>query len=190
MSSAEFLKLDGDDAHTEWVNGKVVRLPPVTGADIDLMGFLSIVLGLFVEAHGIGTIRRRPFQMKCGPKFPGRAPDVFFVQEARRKNLKPYYMDGPADLVVEVANAASRQVDGTAKLREYQDGRVREYWLIDRGVRRATFYAPAADGTFVPQPVHRGIFRSRVLDGLCLRVQWLWMPRSPLITAMKELALV
>src|SRR4051812_48534244 len=108
MSYAEFLKLDGDDAHTEWGNGKVVRLPPVTSGEVDLMGFLTIVLNLFADAHGLGTIRRRPFQMKCGPKSPGRAPDVFFVRKARQKKLKPYYMDGPADLVVEVANAASR----------------------------------------------------------------------------------
>jgi Uma2 family endonuclease len=157
---------------------------------MDLMGFLTIVLGLFVEAHGRGTIRRRPFQMKCGPKFPGRAPDVFFFQEAPRKRLKPYYMDGPADLVVEVANAGSRHVDGTIKFREYQEGGVREYWLIDRGLRRARFYALGADRTFAPLPVRRGIFRSRVLDGLWLRVKWLWVPRAPLINAMKELRLI
>ena len=190
MSYAEFLTLNGDDAHIEWVNGKVVRLPGVSSGEIELMGFLTCVLGLFVEVHGLGTIRRRPFQMKCHAKSSGRAPDLFFVREARRKRLKKYYMDGPADLVVEVANAASRKVDGHTKFREYQDGGVREYWLIDRGLRRAKFYAMSADRTFVLLPVHRGVFRSRVLDGLWLRVQWLWKPRMPLIGAMKELSLM
>jgi hypothetical protein len=57
-------------------------------------------------------------------------------------------------------------------------------------LRRARFYALGADGTFVPLPVHRGVFRSRVLGGLWLRVRWLWMPRAPLIAALKELALL
>jgi hypothetical protein len=57
-------------------------------------------------------------------------------------------------------------------------------------LRRARFYALGADGTFVPLPVHRGIFRSQVLNGLWVRMKWLWMTRSPLITAMKELGLM
>jgi len=187
MPYREFLRLEGDDAHTEWVDGEVVRMAGVTSEENQLMGFVGSVLFAFVQARGLGTVRRRPFQMKCGPDAPGRAPDAFFVRAARRRKLKKFYMDGPADLVVEISNIGTRRLDREIKYREYEAGGVREYWIIDSERRRAEFFALGPDRSYVLLPVDGGIFRSHVVEGLWLRTEWLRMPQPPLLEAMKEL---
>src|SRR3954454_3374256 len=91
------------------------------------------------------------------------------------ENLHRMYLEGPADLVVEIICHESRTLDSVQKFREYEQGGVREYWLIDPERREAEFYRRGRDGRF--RLAHVGndaVFRSRVLKGLWLRIEWLW----------------
>jgi Uma2 family endonuclease len=129
--------------------------------------------------------------MKTGPKLPGRAPDILFVAKKNLRRLKKTYLEGPADLVVEIISPGSRGVDRGDKLYEYEKGGVREYWLIDPERRKAEFYIRSRDGSFELAPIDDGIFRSTVLKGLWLRVEWLWQrPEPPVFDALKELELI
>jgi len=60
------------------------------------------------------------------------------------------------------------------KFSEYERGGVREYWLIDPARRQAEFYV-LRDGVFQPASFdNEGIYRSTVLPGFWMRVDWLW----------------
>ena len=66
-------------------------------------------------------------------------------------------------------------IDRVTKFREYEEGGVREYWLIDPAHRRAEFYRRSRGGRFVSMPVDGdGVFRSVVMRGLWPKVEWLW----------------
>ncbi|MDW8290080.1 MAG: Uma2 family endonuclease, partial [Armatimonadota bacterium] len=78
--------------------------------------------------------------MKTGADLPGRSPDILFVSQQNLHRLKPTYLDGPADLVVEIISPESEERDRTQKFSEYERGGVREYWLIDPEKRLAEFY--------------------------------------------------
>ena len=69
---------------------------------------------------------------------------------------------------------------------------MREYWLIDPDRKQAEFYSLAADGIYRPVPLAEGqVFRSPVLEGLWLNVEWLWQEPLPLLMAvLKEWKLV
>ncbi len=68
---------------------------------------------------------------------------------------------------------------------------MREYWLIDLDGSRAEFYAVGRDGRYDFLPVTEGIFRSQVLKGLWLRVDWLWQRPLPKVkTVLKEWGLL
>ncbi len=69
---------------------------------------------------------------------------------------------------------------------------MREYWLIDPGKRQADFYGLGSDGRYRAIAVdNQGIFRSTVLSGLWLKVDWLWQrPLPPLLTVLKAWGLV
>jgi len=69
---------------------------------------------------------------------------------------------------------------------------VREYWLIDPQRKQAEFYRRGQDGFYHLMPVgDDGIYRSVVLEGLWLRVNWLWQePLPPLLSVLREWKLV
>jgi Uma2 family endonuclease len=189
MTYEQFLQWDGENQHVEWVDGEVVEMPPVTDEHDEVDGFLFSLLKHFVEHFDLGVLRSDPFQMKTGPDLPGRAPDILFVAKRNRRRLHRLFVDGPADLVIEIISPGSRTTDRVDKFREYQAGGVREYWLIDPDRRRAEFYRRGRDGLFRPVPVEGGIFRSGVLKGLWLNVDWLWS-RPPLLEVLKLWKLV
>ena len=96
---------------------------------------------------------------------------------ARRnlRRLHDKYLEGPADLVVEIISPGSERTDRVHKFREYEKGGVREYWLIHPAKRNVEFYRRGRDGLFHLVPVGAdGVFRSIAMKGLWLNVKWLW----------------
>jgi Uma2 family endonuclease len=93
---------------------------------------------------------------------------------------------------VEIISPDSRARDRGAKFYEYEQGGVREYWLLDPLRRQAEFYRLGLDGIYRPAPVAEdGIYRSAVLEGLWLRVEWLWQePLPSLMSVLREWQLV
>lgn len=179
MTYAQFLRLDGPSQHVEWVDGKVIEMAAVSNDHTDLGVFLIAILGWWVELHDAGQIKCEPFQMKTGPALPGRAPDVFFVAKRNLSRLKRLYLDGPADVAIEIISEGSRAADRGEKYYEYERGGVKEYWLLDPIRRQAEFYRLGRDKVYHLVPVgDDGIFRSDVLKGVWLKTEWLW--RKPL----------
>jgi len=104
MTYEEFLAWADEDTLAEWVDGEVVIYSPASDRHQDLSGFLESVLRSFVEARQLGVVRSAPFQMKLER---GREPDLLFVASEHLERLKETYLDGPADLVVEVVSPDS-----------------------------------------------------------------------------------
>jgi Uma2 family endonuclease len=188
----EFLAQAPEDRLAEWVDGEVILLSPASKRHQRIALFLARLLSAFVEAKSLGEVFSAPFQMKTAPALPGREPDVLFVATANQDRLKDTHLEGPADLAVEVISPDSRSRDRGDKFDEYEQGGVLEYWLLDPERRRAEFYQRGPDGFFRPVPLgDAGIYRSAVLDGLWLKVDWLWQEPLPrLLDVEKELGLV
>jgi Uma2 family endonuclease len=187
----QFLQELDEQVHAEWVDGEVVLMSPIGAEHQEIGRFLLIIVSLFVEARRAGVIRYEPFQMKTGPDLPGRAPDILFVATANQSRLKKTYLDGPADLVVEIVSPDSASRDRGEKYYEYEKGGVREYWLIDPQRRQAEFYHLDEGGIYRLAPIADGIYRSDVLNGLWLQVAWLWQdPLPPVLQVLKEWGLV
>jgi Uma2 family endonuclease len=151
--------------------------------------FLLMLLTHFVEARKLGTVMYEPFQMKLAVGKRGRSPDLMFVATANLPRMTTKFLDGPADLAVEVVSPGSVATDRGEKFNEYEQGGVREYWLIDPLRKQAEFYERGTDGLFHLIPVEGGVVRSVVLAGLWLRVEWLW-DRPGVIAVLKEWGLV
>src|ERR671924_413088 len=188
MTYEEFLAWADEDTWAEWVNGEVIILTPAALRHQQLATFLATSINFFVDAHQFGVVLTAPFQMKIGPDLPGREPDILFIAREHLDRLKNTYLDGPADLVVEIISRDSRSRDRGEKFYEYEQGGVREYWLLDPLRRQAEFYQRGPDGIFRLVPAGAdGIYHSTVLEGLWLWVEWLWQePLPPLLTVLRE----
>ena len=192
ISYEQFLELTDEDQHVEWVKGEVVAMSPVSNRHQDVAGFLLSLLRFYVEARQLGQVRSEPYQMKPGPTLPGRAPDIFFVADAHLSWMRNTYLDGPADLAVEIISPESRAHDRGDKFYEYEQGGVPEYWLVDPVREQAEFYQRAANGFYLPiAPDAQGRYHSAVLPGLWLEAGWLWQtPLPPLLDVLKAWGLI
>lgn len=188
VSYEDFLLHADEDFHAEWVDGEVISMSPASKQHQRLAGFLTALLTHFTEAHSLGEVYPAPFQMKTGPDLPGREPDVLFVSREHADKLQETHLKGPADLVVEIVSPKSRGRDRGDKYYEYEQGGVREYWLIDPIRRHAEFYRLGDDGLFQPMAIDdEGVFQSSVLDGLWLELEWLWEEPPPsLVTVLRR----
>lgn len=192
MTYEEFLAWADEDMWAEWVDGEVIKLSPASKRHQLITQFLATLLQFFVETHQLGIVITAPFQMKTGLDLPGREPDILFISGEHLDRLKNTYLDGPADLVVEIISPESRARDRGDKFYEYEQGGVREYWLIDPIRKQAEFYLLDEKGIYhLVSADENGIFRSAVLTGLWLKVDWLWQePLPPLMAVLKEWGLV
>jgi Uma2 family endonuclease len=180
MTYEEFLAWADEEVHAEWVKGKVVFMSPVSREHAIVSEFLLQLINTFAGIRQAGEAHSDPFQMKTGPDLPGRAPDVAFVAKENLGRFKQNYLDGPADIVAEVISPDSRGRDRGEKFYEYEQGGVKEYWLVDPERRRAEFYQLGPDGYYQLMelgPEDR--FESKVLPGLWLKVAWLWQRPPP-----------
>src|SRR5215470_17038259 len=78
MSYEEYLAL-GEDVHAEWVNGEAIIFMPANNKHQAIIGFLHVLLDLFVHLYDLGAIRLAPYSMRPRPDAPQREPDLLFV---------------------------------------------------------------------------------------------------------------
>ncbi|HWM93522.1 MAG TPA: Uma2 family endonuclease [Thermoanaerobaculia bacterium] len=187
----EFLAWE-DDRWAEWVDGKVIRMAPVTLGHQEIVNFLLTLLRLYIEEHDLGIVSTTaPYAMHLPARQRVREPDLLFVSKQRMDRLKDLYLDGAADLVVEVVSPDSRRRDRVEKVVDYEAEGVREYWVIDPRRRQVELRRLGADGRFrLIEPVE-GIFTSESVPGFRLRIDWLWrQPPPKILDAARELGLV
>jgi Uma2 family endonuclease len=188
----EFLAWCDEDTHAEWVDGEIIMRSPASDQHQDLSDFLITAMRLFNEAHQLGWIRSAPFLMRTDVKPSGREPDMLFVIKERMHLVQPAFLDGPADLIVEIVSPESIGRDRGEKFVEYEAAGVGEYWLIDPLRKQAEFYQLDDQGLYrAAPPDASGIYHSNVLKGFWLRVAWLWQsPLPPVLSVLKELGVL
>jgi len=182
VSWEDFLAWAPDKWRVEWVAGEIIEMPPAHEDHQDTGGFLFAFLLLYIQRHGLGRIFYAPFLMKLAQKPSGREPDLVFVKTEHAGRIQPTFVDGPADLVVEIVSPDSIRRDNQEKLAEYEAAGIPEYWIIDPRRKEARLYQLGEDGRYNFGPVGAdGIYTSPVVTGFRLRVSWLWQRPMPTI---------
>jgi Uma2 family endonuclease len=180
MPYDEFLAWNDEDSLAEWVDGVIQMSGPASHRHQEIASFLHQVLSNFSRIHELGEVILPPFQMRL--PHSGREPDLIFISRTHLDRLKDNYLDGPADLVVEIMSPESIGRDRGDKFYEYRQAGIPEYWLIDPQSRRVEFYTLDEEGLYTL--VHQGgggIYLSTVLTGFWLKVEWLWQEPPPAI---------
>jgi Uma2 family endonuclease len=182
------VKYDGQ--HAEWIDGNVVTYMSASYTHQDIVGFLEALLRVFVEENNLGVICTGPMSMRLDGR--GREPDVFFIANENLKNIKATYLDGAADLIIEVISPESRGRDRGDKFYEYEAAGVKEYWLIDYERKQAEFYVLGKNGIYkLTESDANQIYHSKVIKNLDLNVKWLWQKKLPtLLEVLKDWKMV
>src|SRR2546423_5592371 len=87
----------------EWVDGEVVLMSPVNDAHDTLEVWLTALLQLFIEARGLGELRSDMF-VRLPRRRRLRVPDLMFIAERNRGRIRPTFINGPPDVVIEIVS--------------------------------------------------------------------------------------
>lgn len=179
MSVEEFLRWEDEDVHAELVGNQVRFKMPVSRIHQDCNSFLMKIVGLWVERHAPGdVVYHPPFAVKLtlpSGEQQVREPDLLVILPEHTERLQRTYYDGAPDVVVEIVSKESRRIDRGEKFQVYAAAGVPEYWVVDPERTHAEFAQLGADGAYqIAFAGDSGVYASRVLDGVWLRVEWLW----------------
>ena len=195
LSFEEFLR-EYDGMHAEWLDGEVILMSPVSLQHQDLLIFLCMLLKVFLERRPLGKVLIAPITMRILGKRHGREPDLMLVKTEHFDRLHRNFVDGPADIVVELVSPESDERDHGTKFTEYEAAGVPEYWLIDLLRKEVYFYhlnvikndEGADELRYRRMEVDtHGDIRSIELPGFRLHVETLWQDTLPTVVEMIEI---
>ena len=168
----EFYCLVPDGQKADLLDGVIYMASPDTRRSDRLGGFIKVLLQGYAEIRGLGEVYGSRFAFELS-QFRAPEPDVAFVRTARLHLVSERRMVGGPDIAVEIVSRDSRQRDYGEKKQLYAEAGVSEYWIVDPLQRRVEFHRLHA-GRYELVPLeHNHIFRSGVLEGFWLDVEWL-----------------
>jgi Uma2 family endonuclease len=179
ISFTDFLvRYDGQ--RMEWHMGRVVAQVTNNTQHNRILFFLSQLFGFFVSLKSLGEVVLAGVPMFISPNQPAREPDLMILLNDSLPRLKEKYLEGAADLAVEIVSPGSVQLDRGAKFEEYEAAGVREYWIIDPLREEVLVYALNEKGHYQRIDVdEKGRLNSAVLQGFQLMPSLLWQENLP-----------
>lgn len=121
MSYEEWLAMS-DEFRSEWVDGEVLLMPPVSGPHSTAN--FRIMVALDRDLHGVLLYADVGVKM---PRNRVRAPDVMVVTQPVGRG----FTDEVPILAVEILSPATRGKDLLVKASEYAAFGVAHYWIVD-----------------------------------------------------------
>ena len=101
-----------EGVRTEWVAGTVESYVMTNNLSHQrLLGFLFTLFNLFLDRKHLGEVIIAGFPMYVGDDKPAREPDLMVILSAHRERIKSTYLDGIADIVVEIVSPESGERD-------------------------------------------------------------------------------
>jgi len=92
--------------------------------------------------------------------------------------MTPRRLEGPADMVVEIASESDPRLDYREKLPRYRQAGIEEIWIINPFENELLAEAKTTAG-YATQVLSSGRLESKVLPGFWIEVSWLWQEELP-----------
>ena len=169
----EFCALVGDGQKADLLDGVIYIASPDTKRSNAIGFFIAYLLEGYTTAKNLGgfTFISR-FACKI-TDLRAPEPDAGYVRPERLHLVHEGHMDGGPDIAVEVVSRDSRSRDYGEKRELYEAAGVMEYWIVDPLQRRVEFLR-LQEGRYELVPLeNNNLFRSQVIPGLWLNVDWL-----------------
>lgn len=153
---AEFARLPSDGNRYEIIAGELCVTPAPRPLHQEIVSELATLLRGHASAHDLGWVMVGPIDVLLA-EGDYLEPDLVFVRRERKGILTDRGVEGPPDLVVEVASPSTGDRDRGVKRERYLHYGVPEYWVVDPSagridVHRSTGTADVHDTTLSWSP--------------------------------------
>jgi Uma2 family endonuclease len=189
VSEEEYYALDGIRGY-QYLRGDLIK-EPVSIVHEGLNGFLYVLLRGFAEERGgDALVTSAGYPMRLDPQWSPE-PDLMVIRAERRHLVSRQRLDGPADLVVEIASYSHPGIDLRLKLPRYRQARVPEMWFVNpfvkavqaevlrRGGEPGTSDSNGEAGAYETRTLSAGRLTTAALPGFWIEVAWLWQEPLP-----------
>jgi Uma2 family endonuclease len=198
VTEAEFYSEQYEDSPYQFLGGELVVREPASELHANLWGFLIAVTRITFEERGGGVVLGSSYPMRLDPRWSPE-PDVMVVREERRHLVGSQRLEGPADLVIEVASPIDVRRALRLKLPRYHQARIPEIWVIDPWVGSVRVEVvesqetPPIDQTqeapmYRSRDVTAGRLHSAVFPWFWIDASWLWQkPLPPVLGCVRQI---
>jgi Uma2 family endonuclease len=176
VAEDEFYREAGEDSGWEYLDGRLV-MSPASNRHEDLFAFLMVLLRGFLDERGGAVVRGSRYPMRLDERWSPE-PDLLVVRDERRALVGPQRLEGPADLVIEIASEGDPAFDQREKLPRYRQAAIPEIWLVDPFARVVRAWVRSGDSYDV-SVLSAGRLASTVLPGFWIEASWLWQEPLP-----------
>jgi Uma2 family endonuclease len=177
LTFAEFLEMFGPKDLVELIDGAVVEKSMVQLDHEKLLGWLYVVLSLYVEARKLGIVLGSRTAVEIH-QFRGRLPDLLFVRQERMEIVQQKAVYGGPDLVIEVVSPNDRASDILALETDYRAIGVTEIVFIDQPRKRVRVLRRRGSD-YVEEVLTTGALGLETLEGMRLETDWLFTEPRP-----------
>ncbi len=181
-----FLVADGQKA--DLIDGVIYIASPDNFDANQINLWLAGLMDDYAQAKNLGAVFISRVALRLDKK-NGPEPDIGFIRRERKDRIKRGFIDGPADVVVEIVSPDSVDRDYIKKRAQYERYRVREYWIIDETKQTTTFLRLDKSGKYREVRLRNGEFHSKSLTDFWFRPEWLWARPRPLKFEMLQMIL-
>ncbi len=166
-----------EDVKVELIDGVMVVHSPEKTRHEDVFGFVFPLMRIFAIRTRQGKVLGSMATVHLGECRKVK-PDIAAVQAERAPIITKDAIEGAPDLVVEIVSESTRRYDFGKKRQVYEEAGVPEIWLVDFE-RQQVMVVRKVGQRYRSETKSEGIFRSQVLKGFWLQVEWLWQTELP-----------
>ena len=167
----DYAALPDDGNRYEIIDGILYLMPGPTSAHQGVLSCFVYYFFAHVQLPGLGRVFAAPLDVLL-PRARPAQPDIIVVLNHKLHLVSNRGIEGPPDLVVEIASPGTRTHDRGRKLAVYAEAGVPEYWLAEPADRTIELLV-LEDGSYRSLGVFTGgaTLPSRVLPDLPVRVE-------------------
>src|SRR6266516_2517330 len=157
--------------HADLIDGEKFMHSPVNFKHANLLNFLHLLLGMYVEAKKLGEIHREVVAVRLSTRNVF-LPDLCFFTNEQVSRLAPAHAPFAPTLVVEALSPWSADRDVGPKFAAYEEHGVQEYWVLDPEHLAHRFYRREGE-LLVEFASGADLIKAQTVPGFWLKRSWL-----------------
>jgi len=173
----DYYDLADEDSPWELLDGRLVMSPALDRHEV-LFRFLLTLFSGWLDERGGAVVRGSRYPMRLDPRWSPE-PDLMVVTDAHRERITAQRLEGPADLVIEIASDGDPLLDEREKLPRYHAAGIPEIWVLSPQTSSVRCDRLGAEGSYRTERRSGGRIESIVLPGFWINVDWLWQESLP-----------
>lgn len=170
VTEEEFFEFMDEDIACELLDEVLIVHTPASLEHEKIFKFLLIMLDRFSTRAGQYEVLGSRFAVRL-TRGVILEPDIMVLTPRTLTQLQDTFLEGPADIVVEILSPSTREIDLSKKLPQYLTHGVREVWIVDSESKEIQIHRPGELAEIYTKEQHA---LSAVLPKFWIKPMWLW----------------